>query len=169
MKDIHTLFLESGKFHGHYCPGLAIGVRAAYEALSILALEDNTCKDFFCVYENSACYLDGIQTITGCTAGKNTLLAHLTGRTAFSFFRTDTNESIRLYYLSPAISGTKEDKIEFILTAPLEEVFRTEKPGYHVPERSPRMPEKICSRCGESVSAGFISYIDEEPVCSECL
>ena len=30
--DIHELFEAAGNLHGHLCPGLAIGVRAAAEA-----------------------------------------------------------------------------------------------------------------------------------------
>ena len=30
--DIHEYYKQAGKFHGHWCPGLAIGVRAAWEA-----------------------------------------------------------------------------------------------------------------------------------------
>lgn len=34
--DIHELFEAAGNLHGHLCPGLAIGVRAAAEAGGLL-------------------------------------------------------------------------------------------------------------------------------------
>ena len=41
--DIHELYLKAGELHGHYCPGLAIGVRAGAEALRI-AKKDMECQ-----------------------------------------------------------------------------------------------------------------------------
>ena len=34
--DIHELFEAAGNLHGHLCPGLAVGVRAAAEASGLL-------------------------------------------------------------------------------------------------------------------------------------
>ncbi len=55
-------------FHGHACPGLAIGVRAATEAIKRLNLFSED-EEVVCVTENDACGVDGI-LILSCTAGK---------------------------------------------------------------------------------------------------
>ena len=56
-------------FHGHACPGLAIGVRAATEAIKRLNLFSED-EEVVCVTENDACGVDGIQAILSGTAGK---------------------------------------------------------------------------------------------------
>ena len=57
---IKELYKKAGELHGHYCPGLAIGVRAAAEALEILK-PVKKAHNLCCIAENRACYLDGIQ------------------------------------------------------------------------------------------------------------
>ena len=47
--DIHELFEAAGNLHGHLCPGLAIGVRAAAEAGGLLHGE------LRCAIESRAC------------------------------------------------------------------------------------------------------------------
>ena len=43
-------------FHGHSCPGLAIGFRAATLALELLGLEEGARdEELVCVTENDAC------------------------------------------------------------------------------------------------------------------
>ena len=41
-------------FHGHACPGLAIGVRAATEAIKRLNLSFSEDEEVVCVTENDA-------------------------------------------------------------------------------------------------------------------
>lgn len=65
---IKELYKKAGELHGHYCPGLAIGVRAAAEALEILK-PSKKAHNLCCIAENRACYLDGIQMIFGTTMG----------------------------------------------------------------------------------------------------
>ena len=63
-------------FHGHECPGLAIGYRmatAAMEKLSVLRAED---EEIVAIVENDACGVDALQCVTGCTFGKGNLIFH---------------------------------------------------------------------------------------------
>jgi formylmethanofuran dehydrogenase subunit E len=52
-------------FHGHSCPGLAIGIRAAELALRKLGHADK--EDVVAVVETDMCGVDAIQFLTGCT------------------------------------------------------------------------------------------------------
>ena len=70
MSDIQSLFEKSAEFHGHRCPGLAIGVRAAVEAQKLLHIGHSADEEIVCVTENDACGVDGIQVLLGCSAGK---------------------------------------------------------------------------------------------------
>ena len=78
---------DCAQFHGHKCPGLAIGYRAAVLAMEKLGLsEGSQDEELVCISENDACGVDAIQVITGCTAGKGNLIFHMTGKEAYSFY-----------------------------------------------------------------------------------
>ena len=72
---IKELYEKAGELHGHYCPGLAIGVRAAAAALDILSPEKKG-TNLYCIAESRACYLDGIQVVFGTTVGNGRLEVH---------------------------------------------------------------------------------------------
>ena len=61
-------------FHGHSCPGLAIGYRMSNAALSFLS--DSRAKDeeIVAIVENDACGVDALQCLSGCTFGKGNLI-----------------------------------------------------------------------------------------------
>ena len=84
-------------FHGHSCPGLAIGFRAATLALAHLGVDGPAAdEELVCVTENDACGVDAVQVITGCTMGKGNLLYRGTGKMAFSFYCRNSGASVRL-------------------------------------------------------------------------
>jgi formylmethanofuran dehydrogenase subunit E len=80
-------------FHGHECPGLAIGFKACEAAVAELGLDASALptidEEIVCVTENDACGVDAIQFLLGCTYGKSNLIARLRGKMAFSFFVRD--------------------------------------------------------------------------------
>lgn len=86
---------DCAQFHGHKCPGLAIGYRAAVLAMEKLGLsEGSQDEELVCISENDACGVDAIQVITGCTAGKGNLIFHMTGKEAYSFYCRKSGKSI---------------------------------------------------------------------------
>ena len=83
-------------FHGHICPGLAIGFRAALCAAQLLELDFSQDEQTVCIAENDACGVDAIQVVLGCSVGKGNLLFHLRGKQAFSFYHRPSGRSVRL-------------------------------------------------------------------------
>lgn len=75
---------EVAAFHGHECPGLTIGIRAAELALRELG---EPGADMVAVSETDMCGVDAIQVLTGCTYGKGNFIHRDLGKMAFSFFR----------------------------------------------------------------------------------
>ena len=57
-------------FHGHICPGLAIGYRAAKAGMEWLAAKRAEDEEVVAIVETDACGADAIQVLTGCTFGK---------------------------------------------------------------------------------------------------
>ena len=85
-------FKRCEEFHGHVCPGLSIGFRAAQAAIQ--KLRENRTQDeaVVTVVENDACYADAVQVLTGCTFCKGN-------------FNSFINNLSRLPCLIGAVSG----------------------------------------------------------------
>ena len=122
MKN-NDIWEKAVDFHGHTCGGLALGVRAAMEAQKRFGIEIAADEEIVCVTENDACGVDGIQSVLGCTLGKGNLIYRGTGKFAFSFFNRKTGESFRLMARDKKEGLHGAEYIEYVLTAPVEEVF----------------------------------------------
>ncbi|MBM9531795.1 formylmethanofuran dehydrogenase subunit E family protein, partial [Desulfoprunum benzoelyticum] len=83
-------------FHGHSCPGLAIGIRAAEIALRELPGVGQA--DLVCITETDMCGVDAIQFLTGCTFGKGNLIHRDYGKMAFSFYDRKDGKGLRLLF-----------------------------------------------------------------------
>ena len=165
---IHELYQKAGELHGHFCPGLAIGVRAAAEALRILGTERGGFSKY-CIAENRACYQDGIQVVFGTTLGDGNLELRQRGKTAFNFYDRSTGKSVRLVAKSWPEDLSRPELAEFILTAPLDEVFTQTAVHFEAPpEGFIRRPQRVCCRCGELCSEPFLRVLDGEIVCLDC-
>ena len=73
------------EFHGHECPGLALGYRAALLVIKELGIDRSEDEEIVCVSENTACGVDSIQVMLACTAGKGNLIFRKVGKHAYSF------------------------------------------------------------------------------------
>ena len=86
--DTKRLLLKAGQLHGHYCPGLAMGVMAATRAMNALKIDDSDgLEDVLAITENNNCMSDGVQFVTGCSFGNNALIFKDIGKTAFTLCR----------------------------------------------------------------------------------
>ncbi len=117
------LWEECVEFHGHECPGLAIGFRACEIAKEELGLTFCEEEDLVCIAEIENCPLDAIKFIAGCTIEKGSLSINKTGNAAFTFLNEDTGESIRLVQNPKNKNMDKEATKKFILEAPANQVF----------------------------------------------
>ncbi|HEV2768151.1 MAG TPA: FmdE family protein [Acidimicrobiales bacterium] len=82
-------------FHGHLCPGLAMGVHAAHIALQEIG-PHSTDEEVVAVVETDMCAVDAIQFLTGCTFGKGNLVHRDYGKNAYTFFRRSDGHAIRV-------------------------------------------------------------------------
>ena len=76
----NALWEKCVDFHGHECPGLAIGFKVALGAIEELGLKFSQDEELLCITENDACGVDAVQVITGCTMGKGNLMYKATGK-----------------------------------------------------------------------------------------
>ncbi|HYA87991.1 MAG TPA: FmdE family protein [Nitrospirota bacterium] len=97
---------ETVQFHGHLCPGLALGFRVAKAALRELKAERPEDEELVAIIENDSCAADAIQYITGCTFGKGNLIFRDYGKHVYTFFSRRTGRGIRI---SEDYRGFEED------------------------------------------------------------
>lgn len=167
--DIHEYYQQAGNFHGHWCPGLAIGVRAAFEAGQALGTRmADRHNHIQCLAESSACWLDGIQYVLGSTLGNGALKLEDLGKSAFNFYNPESGESMRYYLLDLPREKPRAELIEYILTAPLESIFRQTPVSCPFPERTAKAAELICPICGEKFRENKARYRDGIALCPHC-
>jgi formylmethanofuran dehydrogenase subunit E len=88
--DLEGLLRKAGELHGHFCPYVALGVRAGYLALKALGVEQNLgMEEVVAIVETNNCFSDGIQVVTGCTFANNALIYRDLGKTAVTVARRD--------------------------------------------------------------------------------
>jgi formylmethanofuran dehydrogenase subunit E len=90
------------EFHGHICPFVVLGLRAAEVALSRLGVGragvvETIREDIVAVVEVNNCFADGVQVATGCTLGNNSLIYVDTGKNALTVFRRGGRKGVRVY------------------------------------------------------------------------
>ena len=96
-KDFDIIpFSEVTKFHGHSCPGTAIGYRAGDVAIHELLSSRADDEELVAIVENDSCSVDAIQVITGCTFGKGNLIFKDYGKNVYTFVNRNTGETLRL-------------------------------------------------------------------------
>jgi formylmethanofuran dehydrogenase subunit E len=158
------------EFHGHKCPGLAFGYRAAETAISILGLGRSDDEEVVCISETDACSVDAIQCMLSCTAGKGNLLIRMTGKNAFSFFDRKSGKSIRI--LTKKFERPPEDKrqefMQFILNAPSELLFIIGDVRCPGPEEARIFDSAVCSECGEPFRSDLATQRNGKVLCVDC-
>jgi len=180
-------------FHGHSCPGLAIGIRAAELALQKLAHVGK--EDLVAVVETDMCGVDAIQFLTGCTFGKGNLIHRDYGKMAFSFYDRSKNVGFRAV-LRPEISGDIGSELQSLmkkveagtatpeesnrvqklrntvqeryLKADLEEMFVVTDPGLPAPKPARILASLRCEACGEMAMESRTRRFDGKTLCLPC-
>jgi formylmethanofuran dehydrogenase subunit E len=180
-------------FHGHSCPGLFIGIRAAELALQRLGHAEE--KDLVAVVETDMCGVDAIQFLTGCTFGKGNLIHKDYGKMAFSFYDRNKNVGFRAL-LRPDISGgsgselqslmkkveegtadeeeqgrlhrLRKDLQERYMTTDLEKMFIVTEPSFPVPRPARILQSLRCEACGEMTMESRTRRFGGKTLCLSC-
>ena len=95
-RDWETLLIQAGELHGHFCPFLALGVRAGSYGLRHLGLESDGMEEVLSIVETNSCFSHGIQYSSGCTFGNNALIYRDYGKTAVTLVARDTGKAVRI-------------------------------------------------------------------------
>lgn len=168
MKMNQLLWEKCVAFHGHECPGLAIGFRACEIAAEKMQLSFSKDEELLCITENDACGVDAVQVITGCTMGKGNLIFKDRGKMCFSFYNRKNGEKIRLAMKAFKGEMTREERQNFILTAPIDQVFEIKEAKDLLPEKARLFNSIACEKCGENTAEHRIRIENGQKVCLDC-
>lgn len=159
-------------FHGHKCPGLAIGFKACEGALGELGLNasewPSADEELVCVTENDACGVDAVQALLSCTYGKGNLIPRLRGKMAFSFFVRGTDCAVRLCLKADRNDLPRDEYMAYLLDTPYQELFAITRPGYTLPEEARIFGSQCCAVCGEETAEYALRVQGGQLVCLDC-
>ena len=113
QENLQGLLEHAAEIHGHVCPGVAAGVKAAATAMRRLDLQSEGMEDVMAEVECNNCFVDGIQAVSGCTLGNNALIYRDLGKTAVTFYRRGDSTGLRLCvrHMGPGV-GLDDDEAE---------------------------------------------------------
>ena len=180
-------------FHGHSCPGLAIGIRAAELALQKLGHPDQS--DLVAIVETDMCGVDAIQFLIGCTFGKGNLIHKDYGKMAFNFYDRRKNIGFRvvlrmdisgevgleLRSLSKKMendTGNEEERIRYeelrrslqdrYMDADIEKMFIIMEPAFPIPRPALILQSLQCEACGEMTMESRTRRLGGRILCLPC-
>jgi formylmethanofuran dehydrogenase subunit E len=168
--EINELMKKASVFHGHLCPGVAIGTLAAKYALDN-GFQFSPNEEVVAVVENNNCSVDAIQVILGCTFGKGNLIFHDYGKNTYTFYNRKTLKAVRLAYHNP-IKGkkklTKEEKIQMLLQKKPEEVFEIKIVDFNPPSFAQIEDSIPCHICKEETMSSRLMDYQGSKMCIDC-
>jgi len=196
--DLSGLLYLTGLIHGHHCIGSAMGVIAAHYAMKAMDIKENTgMEHIIAVVETNNCFADGVQLVTGCSFGNNSMVYRDFGKTAFSLVKRN-GEGIRLCTkpdLGDLLKDKRPEAINFVniinnreatpeeeakvmqlnkehcysvLSIPAEKIFNVEKVKLSLPEYSRILGSNICPVCGEKYMETKAVSKDGKLLCGRC-
>jgi len=165
-------FAEIVRFHGHECPGLAIGYRmatAAMEKLESMRAED---EELVAIVENDACGVDALQCVTGCTFGKGNLLFRDYGKRVYTVYCRSTRNGVRVLFHGNGIpEDLRENRsalTDWILHSDADAMLSVTLASIAEPEPAKIRNSIACAFCGEAVMETRVRKLHEKPACIPC-
>lgn len=156
------------KFHGHECPGLAIGYKVAQAAQKYLEIDFSEDEEIVCIAENDACGLDAIQVMIGCTIGKGNLLIKLRGKSVYHFYNRKTNKSVRMALKRKSHNMERDEYKNYLIDTNAIDLFDISDTYIEIPEKARIFLSHECETCGEKTSEQFIRFQGGHKVCLDC-
>ena len=181
-------------FHGHICPGLAIGFQAARALMKRLGVERAGDEELLSIVETDACGADAIQVMTGCTFGKGNFMFRDYGKHAFTLASRKRGKAVRVCLRTHALEADPEHlcllekvqngeaspeevarfrelhgkRAQKVLEAAPESLFKVEEIPYDIPPKARISKSGTCDLCGEPTNIDLLREIDGKKACIPC-
>jgi formylmethanofuran dehydrogenase subunit E len=187
-------FNQCIKFHGHLCPGLAIGFRAAQVLMERLGVRKAPDEELVAMVETDACGADAIQVMTGCTFGKGNFIFKNYGKHAFSLMERKRGTGVRVCLRPDIFKNDAEflslfervqnneaspvelerfgqlqmEKTKKILGADSDFLFKIEEISPDIPAKARIIESGICILCGEPTKRDLLLQRNGKQICILC-
>ncbi|MFC1978796.1 FmdE family protein [Chloroflexota bacterium] len=165
-------FAEIAKFHGHKCPGLAMGYRMTKAAMKQLAESSAVDEELVAIVENDACGVDALQWLTGCTFGKGNFIFKDYGKQVYTLFSRNSGKGARVHFrdgdVPEAARSSKQDMIDWILAADEKDVVDAKEVSLKPPPKAQVYKSIKCNSCNEGVMETRIQKVDGSNLCIPC-
>jgi formylmethanofuran dehydrogenase subunit E len=182
-------------FHGHVCPGLSIGFKAAQAGMAWLKEHPSEDEELVAIVETNACGADAVQVLTGCTFGKGNLIFHDYGKNVYSFVSRRSGRGVRVALRAGAFkpdnrhmeliqrmrseTATEQERGEFrrlheqrshqILEKETSELFDLKSLEIELPPKAEIEPSGSCDLCGEPTMASKLGRKHGSLLCRSCI
>jgi formylmethanofuran dehydrogenase subunit E len=168
--DIKELMKKATMFHGHICPGIAIGVLVAKYALEN-GFEHSPDEELVAVVETDNCSVDALQTILGTTYGKGNLIHKDYGKSNYNIYSRKNQKGVRLSLKKTIFDNKKlsrDEKIQNLLSLEPENVFEIRNIEYDPPGMAQIEESLPCSLCGELTMESRMMNYQGKIMCIPC-
>jgi formylmethanofuran dehydrogenase subunit E len=154
LEELPEDLREVVAFHGHLCPGLLLGYRAARAAAAALQVGEAEDEELVAIVENRSCSVDAFQALLSTTFGKGNLFFKDYGKQVFTLADRRSGRAIRLAFRLGADSEhreSREERMDFLLTADTADLFHLNSVEIRLPDQAEIHPTIRCFRCEEGV------------------
>jgi len=168
-----TPWEKAVEFHGHACPGLAIGFKSSEAALQVLGPTRDIDEEIVAIAENDSCAVDAIQSVLGCTIGKGNLTLRNYGKQVFTIGSRKNGQAVRISLKFDIMGGrdsgeSKAERTQRILNTDVNGLFDIKKVDFDFPKRAVILKSLKCTQCGEGVMESKARIKDGAIVCPDC-
>jgi formylmethanofuran dehydrogenase subunit E len=165
-------YKEIVSFHGHECPGLAMGYRMAKAGMKALRALRSQDEEVVAIVENNACGVDALQCITGCTFGKGNLIFRDYGKHVYTLYSRTSGKGVRVVLhgngIPKEMRGNRAELTQFILHARESDILSLEEVVITAPEAARIHTSVNCDICGERVMETRVRVIAGKRLCIPC-
>jgi len=172
VKETDLEYADIIAFHGHSCPGLAIGYRLATAAMDALGSTRSDDEELIAVVESDACGVDALQCVSGCTFGKGNLVFRDYGKHAYSLFSRVRRQGVRVVFHGKGIpADLREDRPAYarrIMAEQDDAIISVARIPYEELQTARVRQSVVCAGCGESVMETRIHETGDGPICIPC-
>jgi formylmethanofuran dehydrogenase subunit E len=198
MAKVSTFFPKDFEkcvaFHGHLCPGIAVGFRAARVLMERLGVRRAGDEELVAIIETDACGADAIQVMTGCTFGKGNFIFKNYGKHAFTLADRKRGRAVRVCLRPGALEADpghlflfervqndeaspeeisrfrelQRKRVQKVLEADIGFLFKIEEILPDIPPKSSVKESGTCDLCGELTKIDLLRETDGQRACIPC-
>ena len=170
MVETKELMNKAVKFHGHTCPGVALGVLVSKYIIEH-GNDFSVDEELVAVVENDNCSVDALQALLGTTFGKGNLIFKDYGKNNYTVYNRDRGKAIKFSLKNEPYNHdklTREERLKKLLNSSPEDIFEIENIEFDPPKKAEIHESIICEDCAEPTMSTRVKTIEGKQLCIPC-